>query len=84
MTVAESLRAWRSYDGCTQAQAADWMGVPLRTYQEWEQGRHVPSQPGPVLKLLELAKSVDHYVAGKVHDRRPSANHPKTVRTKQS
>lgn len=46
------LQDWRLAHGMTQTEAADWLDVPLRTYQQWEQGRQEPSQTGPVLKLL--------------------------------
>lgn len=52
----DELKTWRAGLGFTQAQAAEWLDVPLRTYQEWEQGRQEPTQMGPVRKLLEVSK----------------------------
>ena len=56
MTFADELKAWRAREGYTQARAAGWLGVPVRTYQSWEQGRWEPEQVGPVRKLLEILK----------------------------
>ncbi len=62
MTHAQ-LRIWRaqrpgrykwgraeSRPGWTQAQAAEWIGVPLGTYQNYEQGR----RPMPLLFIKRL------------------------------
>jgi DNA-binding transcriptional regulator YiaG len=56
-TFADDLKEWRSRMGFLQPHAAAWLGIPYRTYQEWEQGRSEPSQLGPVRKLLELSLS---------------------------
>ena len=48
------LQDWRLGHNMTQNEAADWLKVPLRTYQQWEQGRQAPSQTGPLLKLLDF------------------------------
>ena len=53
---AEQLRDWRTRRGYTQEQAAAWLRVPLRTYQEWEQGRREPWQTGPIRKLMQQAR----------------------------
>jgi putative transcriptional regulator len=39
--------------GLSQARFAELLGVPVRTLQEWEQGRRAPS--GAVRKLLMVA-----------------------------
>lgn len=53
------LQEWRLGHSMTQTEAADWLRVPLRTYQQWEQSRQEPSQTGPLLKLLDFyGKSV--------------------------
>lgn len=41
--IPELLRSWRASHAWTQAQAADALGVDLRTYQDWEQGRRNPA-----------------------------------------
>lgn len=40
--IKVELRKWRSMKGLSQRQAADVLGVPKRTLQEWEQGRRSP------------------------------------------
>jgi DNA-binding transcriptional regulator YiaG len=50
------LQAWRNVNvetgrgDFTQVQAAKFLGCPLKTYQDWEQGRCAPA--GWVLTLL--------------------------------
>ncbi len=56
MTFAEHLKHWRDRVAFTQTEAAQFLAVPLRTYQEWEQGRQAPEQQGPILKVIELHK----------------------------
>lgn len=36
------VKAWRKRADLVQKQAADVLGVKLRSYQNWEQGSHVP------------------------------------------
>ena len=59
MKLSKQLKEWRK--GAkhnfpyTQAAAAEVLGVPLRTYQQWEQGRQAPR--GIALKaVLERIK----------------------------
>jgi DNA-binding transcriptional regulator YiaG len=49
--TAELMRAWREQEGLTQMEASFMTGIPVRTWQEWEQGR----KPGPGVLLLRLA-----------------------------
>ena len=37
------LKAWRSRRGLTQKQAAELIGVALRTYEDWERGVNKPT-----------------------------------------
>jgi len=37
--LSDTLKAWRARLGITQAQAADVLDVPLRTYQGFEAGK---------------------------------------------
>ena len=61
MKISAELRAWRNVDlsinsrgDFTQQEAADFLGVPLKTYIDWEQGRRVPEGPARVLlKVIE-------------------------------
>jgi putative transcriptional regulator len=41
-SMADKLKDWRSKHGLSQSQAATALGVPVRTLQEWEQGRRSP------------------------------------------
>jgi Predicted transcriptional regulator len=54
MTLADDLRTWRLALGWTRKQAAEFLGVPLRTLEGWEQGRRKPDQEGPIRRLMEL------------------------------
>lgn len=50
MNLAKHLKAWRGVTGrgrrvrgqFSQADAARILGVPVRTYESWEHGRHQP------------------------------------------
>lgn len=59
MTPAEQLKAARACGRLSQAKAAECIGVPLRTYQNWEIGHRLP--PDYVLQLalerLEAART---------------------------
>ena len=37
--TAEQLKEWRARHGLKQGEAADVLGAPHRTYENWEQGR---------------------------------------------
>jgi DNA-binding transcriptional regulator YiaG len=45
----QQLKAWRSKTNILQKQAADILGVPVRTYQAWETGLH---EPGALAKVV--------------------------------
>lgn len=49
MANEQPLRAWRG--DATQAQAAEALGVSLRTYQGWEAGRHVSKSTKALLSI---------------------------------
>jgi len=42
-TIPARLKLMRSRLGITQAEAALRLGTGLRTYQDWESGRHAPA-----------------------------------------
>jgi len=48
---SESLKAVRTKSGKKQKEAADYLGLSLRTYQYYEEGRSEPSIP----RLIKLA-----------------------------
>lgn len=53
--LPDTLRTWRG--AATQREAAEALGVSLRTYQKWEQGRLPdPSTLALLLRLIELVK----------------------------
>ena len=56
----DALKAWRSSHGLSQSQAAEHLGVPLKTLQNWEIARTKPQgfAQGALLKLM--AKSQGH------------------------
>lgn len=47
------MKEFRLSTGLSQSKFADYFGIPVRTLQEWEQGRRTP----PVY-LLELLKRI--------------------------
>lgn len=51
VTAAADLLAWRVVAALTQPAAAALLGLPLRTYIEWETGRRPVRQP----RLVALA-----------------------------
>ena len=57
MEFADELKTWRTRKDLKQEEAAKFLGVPLRTYQEWEQGRQEPDQKGPIRRAIELQKA---------------------------
>lgn len=54
MTWAEECKEWRARMGFTQKEAAAFLEVNKRTYEEWEGGRHQPDQQGPIRKFMGL------------------------------
>jgi transcriptional regulator with XRE-family HTH domain len=60
--ISAQLKAWRRVDDAndgrgdfTQSDAAARLGVPLKTYIDWEQGRHGPRG----LALATVAQRID-------------------------
>ena len=54
-TLPDTLRAWRG--NATQREAAEALGVSLRTYIHWEGGRSPdPSTLALLLRLIEIVK----------------------------
>lgn len=38
----QTLKRWRRRRGLSQSQAAPVLGVPIKTLQNWEEGRNTP------------------------------------------
>jgi len=54
--LAEAMRSWQG--GRTQSRAAHDLGVNVRTYQNWVQGRTAPQ--GLALKVVSSTVYEDH------------------------
>lgn len=52
---AARLKHWRNERAWTQEDAADWLGVSLKAYQNWEQGARTMRHPVAINKLMEQA-----------------------------
>lgn len=50
LDLAAQAKAWRGARGLTQVDAAERLGIPVRTWQHLEQGRGFPYP-----KLLQIA-----------------------------
>lgn len=48
------LKRWRKRNGLKQKKAAEWLGVPIKTYENWEQDHRVMSNPRNIRRLLTL------------------------------
>jgi putative transcriptional regulator len=54
LTPPRDVRAIREHTGLSQSAFAALLGVSVRTLQDWEQGRRIPS--GAALSLLRVAE----------------------------
>lgn len=54
----EVLKAWRARKGFTQREAAERIGVALRTYEDWERGINKPSliTPKIIISIFSLSE----------------------------
>ena len=52
VTTIPSVQSIRDRTGLSQSRFAQLLGVSLRTLQEWEQGRRVPSGAASTLLLI--------------------------------
>ncbi len=43
VTLGKRLHKWRTAKGLTQREAAERLGVNVRTYENWEQDHRVPA-----------------------------------------
>ena len=53
--TADRIRRIREATGLSQAKFATWLGVSLRSLQDWEEGRHPPTKRA--IRLLEKAEA---------------------------
>lgn len=50
---ATALQTWRrNVARLSQPQAAEYLGVGLSTYRQWEYGLHKPNHPEHVLRII--------------------------------
>lgn len=71
---ANKLRAFRDSYSLTQTQMAKVLNTPLRTYQNWEQGRFIPGTVATIFELLLIAAifnpaDFDGWVTNKANDK---------------
>jgi DNA-binding transcriptional regulator YiaG len=52
----DALKTWRSANGFSQSQAAERLGVPLKTLQNWEIARTKPQGFAATALLNMMAK----------------------------
>ena len=52
-TFAAELKTWRHNLRLSQSGACQRLGVPLRTLQEWEQGRRQPTHVHAIRQLMD-------------------------------
>jgi len=50
----ETIKRWRERKGFTQQEAADHIGISVRTLQNWEIARNMPNGYGLKALLAEL------------------------------
>ena len=50
------FRSWRDRQGWTQREAAEYLGVSIKTYQHWEQGWASPKVVKPIKAMMESVK----------------------------
>lgn len=52
----DELKEWRERHNLSQVQAADALGFPPRSIEDWERGARKPAYPVSVRKLMEAYK----------------------------
>ncbi len=55
----EAMKKIRASTGMNRRQFSDYMGIPLRTLEEWESGRR--KMPGYVLRLIAYQVEMEKY-----------------------
>jgi DNA-binding transcriptional regulator YiaG len=53
----DEFRQWRTANGWFQRRAAEHLGVSLKAYKNWEQGKRHPQHPVAMRRLMALARS---------------------------
>jgi DNA-binding transcriptional regulator YiaG len=56
---SSKLRRWRKARGLTNEAAAEFIGVPLRTFEDWQSGRRSPAalSAAALAEKIKLRKS---------------------------
>ena len=62
--MARKLSRWRARLEMTQADAANLLGVPLRTYQGWELGRRIERERILIFALAHLEENSKKHKKG--------------------
>jgi hypothetical protein len=88
MKISAELRAWRNVDlalnsrgDFTQQEAADFLGVPLKTYIDWEQGRRGPV--GIALRVVQKRITLRPGTAGRRLARAAKTKTPRRLFTRR-
>lgn len=53
------MKSFRLFTGLSQSKFAEYFGLPIRSLQEWEQGRRNP--PEYLLELLKRIWILEHH-----------------------
>ena len=60
---AAHLRVWREAKGLTQTAAAQYLNVPMRTYQDWEgaKAKLTLLSPAQIREILDQGSNSENY-----------------------
>ncbi|HIU79208.1 MAG TPA: helix-turn-helix domain-containing protein [Candidatus Avilachnospira avicola] len=58
------IRSARMEAGLTQAELAEWLGIPKRTIENWEQGSRKPSPWLEKLLIEKISRDAAEYKNG--------------------
>lgn len=72
-TFAELCRAARDRHAWTQLQMADAIGIALRTYSDWETGKHQPRVVELAMMVTKLDLDADRFLRSILYDKQQVA-----------